>query len=215
MNIQNRNEKCGVAIWSFVLSLLGFLCCGPICSIPGIICGHVARKEIRKSDRNLSGDGMALAGIIIGYFGVVITGILILFVALGMGIAAFEPIKTEVNKLKSKDNLKQMFVWCQKYSEENNGELPENLNVLADEYNLSEGILINPSSKDRSKPGYVIVTTGNVADFENPAETILIKEVLPNNRRTQFVMYLNGSIKKIKNENFTNCIPSNINSIQH
>ncbi len=53
----------GLAIASLVLSLLG---CFFITAIAGVICGHMARGRIR-ANRNLSGGGLALAGLIIGY----------------------------------------------------------------------------------------------------------------------------------------------------
>jgi VIT1/CCC1 family predicted Fe2+/Mn2+ transporter len=52
----------GKAIASLVLSLLGF-------SILGVIFGHIARGEIRRSNNTQTGDGLALAGLIIGWVG--------------------------------------------------------------------------------------------------------------------------------------------------
>jgi hypothetical protein len=47
--------------------------------IPAIICGHLARRQIRRTGE--AGDGMALAGLILGYVGgaLVILGILLMF----------------------------------------------------------------------------------------------------------------------------------------
>jgi len=50
----------GLAIASLVLSLV------PCGFLPGIICGHIARGQIRRNPR-LGGSGIALAGIIAGY----------------------------------------------------------------------------------------------------------------------------------------------------
>ena len=55
-----------LAIWSFVLSLLGLLCCGFVLGVPGVICGHLALSKLQK-DRQLQGKGLATAGLIIGY----------------------------------------------------------------------------------------------------------------------------------------------------
>jgi VIT1/CCC1 family predicted Fe2+/Mn2+ transporter len=52
----------GKAIASLVLSLLGL-------SLLGVIFGHIARSEIRRSNGSQSGDGLALAGLIIGWVG--------------------------------------------------------------------------------------------------------------------------------------------------
>ena len=51
----------GLAIGSLVCALLGI-------SLPAVIMGHVARKQIRL--RNEGGDGLAVAGLIIGWLGV-------------------------------------------------------------------------------------------------------------------------------------------------
>lgn len=59
-----------VAIIAMVCGLIQFAFLGPIASIPAIICGHVARSQIRRTGED--GDGMALAGLILGYVGIVI-----------------------------------------------------------------------------------------------------------------------------------------------
>jgi hypothetical protein len=54
----------GLAVTSMVLSLCGLFLCG-VTALIGAIMGHVARRQIRQ--RGDEGDGMALAGIIIGW----------------------------------------------------------------------------------------------------------------------------------------------------
>jgi hypothetical protein len=53
-----------------VLGLLGWLVCG-IGSILAVIFGHVARGQIKRSNGTQTGSGMALAGLILGYIGIV------------------------------------------------------------------------------------------------------------------------------------------------
>ncbi|MGH3662238.1 MAG: DUF4190 domain-containing protein [Micromonosporaceae bacterium] len=59
----------GMAIASLVVSCAAFFVCGLLACV-GAILGHVARKQIRESGQE--GDGMALAGIIVGW---IITGL--------------------------------------------------------------------------------------------------------------------------------------------
>ena len=59
--VTKKSEK---AVVSLVLSLLSVYGVG---SILGIIFGHIARSDIKKSNGRLTGDGLALAGLIIGY----------------------------------------------------------------------------------------------------------------------------------------------------
>jgi peptidyl-prolyl cis-trans isomerase B (cyclophilin B) len=60
------------AIWGFVLSLLSLLCFGPLTGIPAIIIGHIAYSNIKKSQDTIRGKGFAIAGLIIGYVGILI-----------------------------------------------------------------------------------------------------------------------------------------------
>jgi len=57
-----------LAVWSFILSLVGLLFCG-LTSIPSVICGHVALSRIGNPARK-AGRGLAIAGLSIGYIGV-------------------------------------------------------------------------------------------------------------------------------------------------
>jgi len=56
-----------LAIWSLVLSVLSVLGCLCLTLVPAIICGHVARSKIRKSNGALEGMSLALAALIVGY----------------------------------------------------------------------------------------------------------------------------------------------------
>ena len=56
-----------LAIWSLVLSILSWFGCLFLTVIPAIICGHVARSRIRRSNGALSGMNFALVALIIAY----------------------------------------------------------------------------------------------------------------------------------------------------
>jgi hypothetical protein len=58
-------RSCRLAVASVILSGLGLLL-GPVCFIPGLICGHIARRAIR-DDPSLWGGGIALGGLVVGY----------------------------------------------------------------------------------------------------------------------------------------------------
>ncbi|MBB6522334.1 DUF4190 domain-containing protein [Pseudoteredinibacter isoporae] len=58
-----------LAIVSLVFGILGLFFIG---SLVGIITGHLARSEIRKSEGRLEGDAMALTGLITGYIGFIL-----------------------------------------------------------------------------------------------------------------------------------------------
>jgi len=61
-----------LALWSLalaIISLLFFLLIfvSPLLAIAGVICGHIAYSRIKHSSGALAGQGVALAGLIIGY----------------------------------------------------------------------------------------------------------------------------------------------------
>ncbi len=68
-------ETSGLAIGSLVCGILFFLLPS---AIAAIIMGHISRAEIRRSGGQKKGEGMALAGLILGYTGVSIVPIVII-----------------------------------------------------------------------------------------------------------------------------------------
>jgi hypothetical protein len=77
-------RESSLAIISLIAGILGWTILPFIASIVAVITGHLAKKEIRESGGTMSGDGMALAGIILGYtmIGLVLLAILIVVIAL-------------------------------------------------------------------------------------------------------------------------------------
>jgi hypothetical protein len=77
----------GLAIWSLVLSLVGL---GPV----GVVLGHLALNEIKKSNGAVEGQGLAIAGLVIGYITTglyLLVGCIILLILL---VAASAPTTT-------------------------------------------------------------------------------------------------------------------------
>lgn len=61
-----------MALASLVLGILGWTVLPGLASIAAIVTGHMAKKEIKESMGQLGGDGMAIAGLIMGYASVAI-----------------------------------------------------------------------------------------------------------------------------------------------
>ena len=77
-----------LAIASLVSGILGWTLLPFIGTIVAIITGHMARSEIRASQGQLDGDGLAIAGLVLGWVSalLVVVGIFIVFAFLG-GVA--------------------------------------------------------------------------------------------------------------------------------
>lgn len=78
--LQQPMQQNGMAIASMVLGICVFFTCG-FTGLIAVPLGHIARSKIRNSATPQSGDGMALAGLIMGYLGVAIfVGYMVLIV---------------------------------------------------------------------------------------------------------------------------------------
>lgn len=75
------NQK---ALWSLILGILGLVCCGLFAGIPAVILGSSAGKEIAASGGAQTGEGMAKAGLILGWVAVGLS-VLGLVLVLSMG----------------------------------------------------------------------------------------------------------------------------------
>ncbi len=78
------------AIVSLISGLLGWTLLPLIGSVVAIVTGHIARAEIRRNPQALEGDGLAVAGLVLGYAMVAIAVASMLAVVLFFGgLAAF------------------------------------------------------------------------------------------------------------------------------
>lgn len=78
------------AIMSLVFGIVSWCGLFFIGGIVAIVCGHIARGEIRAAaPGSVDGDGMALAGLILGYVNVVLSVLAFLAVFLFLGGVVF------------------------------------------------------------------------------------------------------------------------------
>jgi len=75
-------KNSGLAIASLICGILGISCLSLVGGIPAVICGHLALANIKKSPSLLTGGGMAIAGLVMGYI-----SILIMVIAILAGVA--------------------------------------------------------------------------------------------------------------------------------
>ncbi len=79
------------ATWAVILGVGSIFCCGLFTGIPAIVLGISARRQVRESGGRLEGDGLAVAGIVTGIVGTLLSLVLaVLLVGLiGFGNVAF------------------------------------------------------------------------------------------------------------------------------
>jgi hypothetical protein len=84
----SQPKTCGLAIWSLVLGILSLSCLTVFCGIPGVICGHKALARIKYSGGTLGGQGLAIAGLVTGYLGI-LWGLLVIPLLVAIAIPNF------------------------------------------------------------------------------------------------------------------------------
>lgn len=73
------------AVVALIAGILGWTLLPFIGSVGAIIFGHMARGEIRRSNGQLEGDGLAVTGLVLGWLSVAmwVLGLLFIFLFLG------------------------------------------------------------------------------------------------------------------------------------
>lgn len=88
-----QNRKALAALILGLISIPFMFCCGCLGVGTGagaLICGILGRKEIRVSGGTQTGDGMAMAGIVIGAIAIVVS-IALMIVGVALNVAGFNP----------------------------------------------------------------------------------------------------------------------------
>ena len=84
MNMAPRQTS-ALAITSLVSGLLGWTFLPLVGSLVAIITGHMARAEIRRANGQIDGDGLAIAGLVLGWLVIAISVLTILAFILFFG----------------------------------------------------------------------------------------------------------------------------------
>jgi type II secretory pathway pseudopilin PulG len=79
---QYQQQTDGKATASLILGILSILCFGLLTGLPAIILGHISRGNIEQSRGRLTGAGMAMAGLILGYVSIISTILIIAAIAI-------------------------------------------------------------------------------------------------------------------------------------
>ena len=74
-----------LAVVSLVFGILGWTLLPFIGSLVAVVCGHMARGEIKRSNGTLEGDGLAIAGLVLGWINVVLCVLAVAAVVLFFG----------------------------------------------------------------------------------------------------------------------------------
>jgi hypothetical protein len=133
MNEPVRNpESCGIAVTSLVLGILAHVCFGPLTAIPAVICGHIALSRIKQSHGALTGQGLAIGGLVLGYVSLAMM-VLIIPLMVAIAIPNFIMARQKARTHKCHAQMSMIKYAIDTYQVENDS-LPPDLDSLTPEY---------------------------------------------------------------------------------
>ncbi|EDY17101.1 hypothetical protein CfE428DRAFT_5446 [Chthoniobacter flavus Ellin428] len=178
-------QTSGAAIASLVIGLLSFLLCPIIGSIAAVICGHIARGDIRKSGGRLSGDGMAIAGLVLGYSGFAFIGLAILA---GMALPVFGEVQLKGKEVQSLSNAKQIAIACQAYAVDHQNHFPAKLHELVPKYLPDRSVFSSPLS-----PGETLAYEYFGGLQTDPPQNVLLMSTFKDRHGKRIIVHVDGS----------------------
>ena len=139
----------GLAIASFVLGIIAPLFC--ITGIPAIICGHMARSEIRRSHGAIGGEGFATAGLVLGYMATLLMVLAGLAIMAGIALPLFAVTKDQAKITQCSNNARQIGLACKEYAQDHDGKYPNELEELVPAYLPDRSLLLCPFAAPHAK----------------------------------------------------------------
>ena len=186
---QRRTEP--FSIWSLALGILSLVGCSLLAGIPAVICGHVGLGRINR-DPSLDGKGIAVAGLITGYIGVLVLPFIIGILA-ALALPAIVTAKERAKEAQMLSNMRQIHVAIQ--MAESGGKSAGKFASKADlKKMLVENGYIN--ANDLARLQFDKISIGNVV-ADDPPDTILLQAKSENGRSTiTFLKDGSGIIKQ-------------------
>ena len=177
------------AVWSLVLGILSITCLWLVGSIPAIVLGILAIKNIDASQGALEGRGKAIAGLITGGVGVVL-GIMPLGMVAAISLPAFVQTRERAEQAVQVNHVRQLSMACQMYALDNEGKFPPDLAGLVPDYLDTEEILTCRVRKTGESGPYLY--RPGLSDQSPPKEPLLLAPFPI--KEKQVVGYVDGSV---------------------
>jgi type IV pilus assembly protein PilA len=143
-------ETSGKAIVSLICGLLFFI---PFLFIAAIVFGHLALSEIRKSAGRLKGEGIAIAGLVLGYLWIAGTPIILIIAAIA--IPNFLRARIAANEASAIGSVRTLVVGETTYATMHPGQ-----GYTCSRSDLAGSQLIDISLATGQKNGYAFELTG-------------------------------------------------------
>jgi type II secretory pathway pseudopilin PulG len=178
-----------LSIWSLVLGILSIVGCafgGFLSAIPAVICGHIGLSRIKR-DPSLDGKGMAITGLITGYFGLLVFIPAILF---AIALPALINAKVKAKEVQMLSNMRQIQAAMQQAEADGGSTANPKLGLPADakftsaaevKNMLVENNYLTPEDLNRLQFDRILIGNVSVSD---PPNTILLQAKSENGKST-------------------------------
>jgi hypothetical protein len=149
-----------LAIWSLVLGILSLACFSIFAAIPGVICGHKALSRIKYSGGRISGQGLAVGGLVTGYLGIAFA---VFFIPMMLAIAIPNFVKARATAQANAciNNLRQIDAAANEFALEHHKQTGDAINFPDD---LTPYIKLDSQGKIPSCPAGGIYSIKAVGD---------------------------------------------------
>lgn len=128
------------AVWSLVFGILSITCLWLLGSIPAIILGILAIKNIDGSGGTLKGRGIGVAGIVTGSIGI-LAGLFSVGILAAVAVPSFSGVQIKARQTYEMSQVKQIALGCRLYAADRDGAFPESLGVLLEEGKVDASVL--------------------------------------------------------------------------
>jgi len=185
---QGPPQTSGAAITSLIFGILSITFLLPIIGpIVAVICGHTARGSIRNSAGRLGGEGMALAGLIMGYASLAFM-VLLLPILAGIAIPVFAQVQLRGKETKSLSQGKQIVLACKLYALDHGGAYPKDLEELVPNYVTNRAVFVCPLS-----PTLPIGYDYYGGKDQDPPDTVVLMSKFADRHGKRILVFSDGS----------------------
>lgn len=171
--------------------ILGLVSCALSCftAVPAIILGHIALSNIKKSGGRLTGKGLAITGLILGYLQ--LAALPIMF---AIALPAFVKVQAKSQELVATNLGRQVITSLKIYAADHNGKYPAALHDLVNEGHLpTASSLTFPAISGWTGENSWDYFGANLSDSSNGSD-VLISSQCSGPRGERIIGYNDGTV---------------------
>lgn len=163
----------GKAVTSLILGILSLTFFSILAGIPAVILGHMSRSNIKKSMGRLKGEGMALAGLIMGYISFLAIPFILIIAAIV--IPNLLRARTTANEAAAVGSIRTINTAAMTYLERDpKHAVPEDLRRMGPDGAIPGGNLITAELARGQKNGYSFDYTATDTDGDQVLDSYFV-----------------------------------------